>query len=436
MSLLRSEAASTLLQDDGSLVRRTVLGNGLRIVSEQLPSTRSVMFGVWIGAGSRDEEADQHGAAHYLEHLLFKATKRRTAFEVNAALDAVGGELNAFTSRESTCFYAHVRAADLPVAVDVVLDVVTAGLMREEDVEAERQVVLEEIAMHEDDPADVAMERFTSAVLPDPALARSILGTPHGIEQLRAQRIRAFHAAHYLPRSMVVTAVGGVDHQQVVDLVAEALAGWAPAGGPPRGGVGAPEAEQRTEVAVVRRPAEQAHLVVGGLGIPRNDPDKYALAVFNTILGGGLSSRLFQAVREERGLAYSVYSFAAPFRETGLFGVYCGTRPQNADEALAVIRAELRRAADGGFTEEELARGRGAVRGSRVLALEELPARMNRLAHAEFGGTELLRIDEMEARIAAVSADDLERVAHRVLAGPRTAVAIGPMPEGWRPVPC
>ncbi len=436
----RQEPESTRLllrEDSGSTVQRTVLTNGLRIITESMPGTRSLAFGVWVGAGSRDEEPAQHGAAHYLEHLLFKATQRRTAFEVNAAIDAVGGEMNAFTSRETTCFYAHVLDADLPIAVDVVLDVVTAALLRSDDVETERAVVLEEIAMHEDDPADVAMEHFFAQVLSDEALARPILGTTDSIRGLSAEQIRQFYALRYRPEGLVVAAAGAVDHGLVVELVRQALAPleWVSAARPQGVREAAPAAPRPAADTLLRRRTEQAHIVVGGPSLRRNDPDKYALAVFNTILGGGMSSRLFTRVREQLGLAYSVYSFASAFADTGAFGVYAGTRLRTADEAIGVIRAELQRAAADGFGPEEVQRGKGSVRGGRILSLEDPFARMNRLGHSELVVGELPSIDEIRHRIDQVSVDDVHRVARQVLPGATSVTVVGDLPDGWSPPP-
>jgi len=424
-----------LREDSGSLVLRTVLDNGLRIITESMPGSRSVAFGVWVGAGSRDEAEQQHGAAHYLEHLLFKGTAKRTAFEVNAAIDAVGGEMNAFTSRETTCFYAHVLDADLPVAADVVLDVVTTALLRSRDVESERQVVLEEIAMHEDDPADVAMEHFYAQVLADRALARPILGTRESIESLPADEIRQFYTERYRPPAMVVAVAGSLDHALVVDLVRQALHSLQWQGGrrpqPVRSAL--EQAGRPAANLIVRRPTEQAHIVVGGPSLRRNDPDKYALAVCNAVLGGGMSSRLFTRVREELGLAYSVYSFAAPFADTGVFGVYAGTRLPKAAEAVEVIRGELARAVEQGFSADEVDRGKGAIRGSRILALEDPFARMSRLGQSELVVGELPTIDEIQHRIEEVTHDDVVRVAERILPTATALIVVGALPEGWMP---
>ncbi len=422
--------------DSGSLVQRTVLGNGLRIITEAMPGSRSAAFGVWVGAGSRDETPRQHGAAHYLEHLLFKATARRSAFEVNASIDAIGGEMNAFTAREATCFFAHVLDADLPIAVDVVLDVVTAGLMRAQDVESERQVVLEEIAMHEDDPADVAIEHFYGQVLADRALARPILGTQESIEALQPHLIRRFYADHYVPPATVIAVAGAVEHAAVVELVRRALAesGWGnrEAAAPRPIRTAHPARPRRMADVVLQRPTEQTHLVIGGPSMPRNDPDKYALAVFNAVLGSGMASRLFTRVREERGLAYSVYSFAAPFADTGVFGVYAGTRPQKAEEAIAVIREELAQVAASGLTPAEVERGKGSVRGSRILSLEDPFSRMNRLGQSELVVGELPSIAEIQLRIEAVGPEDVARVAARLLPAATAMTVVGPVPAGWR----
>lgn len=294
-------------------------------------------------------------------------------------------------------------------------------------------MVLEEIAMHEDDPSDVAMEHCYAQVLADQALARPILGTRESIETLPGTAVRGFYRDHYRPQSLVVSAAGSLDHALVVELVREALrpldlaTGVAPQ--PIRSAVGQHNAAAGD--IIVRRPTEQAHMIVAGPSLPRNDPDKYALAVCNAVLGGGMSSRLFTRVREELGLAYSVYSFAAPFADTGLFGVYAGTRLPKAAEAVGVIRAELARAATDGFTDDEVRRGKGAIRGGRILSLEEPFARMGRLGQSELVVGELPTIDEIQQRIEAVTADDVARVAQRILPTATSLTLVGAVPEGW-----
>lgn len=423
------ETVVLLREEAGSQVQRTVLPGGLRIISEQVPSARSVSVGAWVAAGSRDEESAEHGAAHYLEHLLFKATQNRSAMEVAAAIDAVGGDLNAFTSREFTCYYARVLDRDLPLAVDVVLDVVGAPLMRDTDVEGERGVVLEEIAMHEDDPGDVAHEHLFAAVLSSESLARPVLGTSDSIRGLSGDRIRGFYERHYVAPKMVIAAAGAVDHGELVELVSAAARqyGWLDGDESPQpvrsGSIREGNGSGRV---VLPRHSEQIHLVVGGPGLTRRDDRRYAFGVMNSILGQGMSSRLFQQVREERGLAYSVYSFAAPFADAGVFGVYAGSSPEKSDEAAEVIAAELAVVAERGLTPEEVDRGRGHLRGSLVLGLEDGFARMARLGKAEVATGELPGIAEIHRRLDDVSPESVAAVASDVLGSADMTVVVGP----------
>ncbi|HXR40908.1 MAG TPA: pitrilysin family protein, partial [Acidothermaceae bacterium] len=312
---------------DGAVVRRTVLPGGLRVITEAMPSVRSVSFGVWVGVGSRDETVAQAGSSHYLEHLLFKGTKRRDALEISAALDAVGGEMNAFTAKEYTCFYARVLDTDLPIAVDVISDMMTSSLVRSADVDSERGVILEEIAMHEDDPGDVVHDTFAEALFGDTPLGRPILGTVNSINSLQRTAINGYYRRRYKPENMVVAVAGNVDHAKVVRLVGKAfdevLSSSSAVPAQPRIGGRAPASNLGVS-SVVRRPTEQAHLVLGVPALARVDERRFALGVLNGALGGGMSSRLFQEVREKRGLAYSVYSYAAHHAETGMFGVYAG----------------------------------------------------------------------------------------------------------------
>lgn len=423
-----------LLQEQGGgTVRRTVLPGGLRVLTEEVPGSASVTIGAWVGAGSRDETPQQHGAAHYLEHLLFKATKRRSALELAALIDGVGGDMNAFTAREFTCYYARVIDRDLPLAVDVILDVVGAALMRDEDVDAERGVVLEEIAMHEDDPGDVAQERFFRELLADEALARPILGTTESISGLPAEAIRDFYRTHYRPENIVIAASGGLTHRELVRLVREQVAGFGwlddeGTGPAPLRAAGEQEVLRGADT-ILRRPTEQIHMVIGGRGVSRRDPDRFAAGVLTSVLGGGMSSRLFHRVREERGLAYSVYCFNAPFSDVGLFGVYAGSLPDKAEQAAEVIEEELQQVIRHGLTAEEYERGRGQLRGSIVLAMEDNFSRMNRLGRAELVVGEMPGIAEIHQRIDAVSRRDVAAVAERILGSAQNLIVVGPIPE-------
>ena len=336
-----------------STVRRTVLPGGLRVVTEFLPSVRSVALGIWVGVGSRDEDEAHAGATHYLEHLLFKGTRQRTALDISAAMDAVGGELNAFTAKEYTCYYARVLDADLPLAIDVLSDMVTSSLIEPKDVDAERNVVLEEIAMNEDDPADTVHEAFTAQLFGDTPLGRPVLGTVESINGITRDQIWEHYAARYTPPHLVVAAAGNLDHDAVVARVQCRVRGR-PAGDLGRGARRAAAAQVRRRccgrgtgrppapgVKLVSRPIEQANLVLGCEGLARTDERRFALGVLNAALGGGMSSRLFQEVREKRGLAYSVYSFTSQHADTGMWGIYAGCLPSKADEVLSICVAEV-----------------------------------------------------------------------------------------------
>jgi predicted Zn-dependent peptidase len=416
----------------GGLVRRTVLPGGLRIITEAMPTVRSVTVGVWVGVGSRDESPSQAGASHYLEHLLFKGTRSRDALDISSAIDAVGGEMNAFTSKEYTCFYARVLDDDLPLAVDVVCDLVTNSLIRRRDVDSERGVILEEIAMHEDDPADLVHDQFAQTLFGDSPLGRPILGSVDSITSIDRTAIAGYYRRRYRPQDMVVAVAGNVDHAAVVRLVRKAFAAADMVGGDavpsaPRGG------DRRTTtsggIRVVPRTTEQANLVLGMPGVSRSDERRFALGVLNAALGGGMSSRLFQEVREKRGLAYSVYSYHAQYADTGLFGVYAGCVPRKVDDVLAICREELAKVAATGITQEELERGQGQLRGSLVLGLEDTGSRMSRIGKAELVYGELLSVDEVISRIDGVTLEDVSAITGELLAAPPTLAVVGPFED-------
>jgi predicted Zn-dependent peptidase len=413
---------------DGGVVRRTVLPGGLRVISESVPGVRSVAFGVWIGVGSRDETASLSGASHYLEHLLFKGTRRRDALTIAAELDAVGGELNAFTAKEYTCYYARVLDEDLPLAVDVICDMVTSSLLTARDVDSERGVILEEIAMHDDDPSDAVHDTFAEVVWPNAPLGRPVLGTVGSIETLSRQAIAGYYRRRYRPDSLVVAAAGNLDHSALVRLVRKAFAHLPvePDRTPAAPRIGGRGPQFNAGSTVVRRPTEQANLVLGTAGIDRLDDRRFALGVLNAALGGGMSSRLFQEVREKRGLAYSVYSFTSHYADTGVFGVYAGCHPKRAADVLELCREQLSLAATGGITGEELDRGKGQMRGGLVLGLEDTGSRMSRLGKSELVYGELMTVDEILGHIASVTLDDVQDVATDLLRGPLALAVIGP----------
>lgn len=412
-----------------SQVRRTQLPSGLRIVTEQMAGARSASIGVWVGVGSRDETATTHGASHFLEHVLFKGTSERSALDISIALDAVGGEFNAFTAKEYTCFHARVLGEDLPLAVDVLGDMLTDSLVADHDVDAERDVILDEIAMHDDDPDDVVQNLLADLAWGSGPLGRPIAGTVESIQAMTRDRINRFYKKHYVPENMVVSVAGAVEHADVVRAIKKAfgrngfLDGQAEPRSP-RGAVRRPRV--RGGEAHVSRPFEQVNLVLGVEGLPRDDDRRFAMGVLNTALGGGTSSRLFQEVREHRGLAYSVYSFAANYADSGLVGVAVGCLPERLDEVLATVRAELALIATEGITAEELSRGKGQLTGGLVLGLEDSGSRMMRLGKAELVHSEVLGIDEVTARIDAVTLEQVRDVAREVFSRPELLAVVGP----------
>ncbi|WP_271218144.1 M16 family metallopeptidase [Streptosporangium carneum] len=416
-------------KDGAGVVRRTVLPGGLRVVTESMPTVRSVAVGMWVGIGSRDEAPEHTGASHFLEHLLFKGTPTRDALEISAAIEGIGGEINAFTAKEYTCYYARVLDEDLPLAVDVLADVITSSLITAEDVEAERGVILEEIAMHDDDPSDVVHEQFSAALYGDTPVGRPILGTVDSIKALSRDRIAEYYRRYYLPSHTVVAVAGNVDHERVVELVATAYERAGALGGdeqPIEPRLGGAEVPYLSGVTVLDRATEQANLVLGTAALSRNDDRRFALGVLNAVFGGGMSSRLFQEIREKRGLAYSAYSYTSAYSDTGQFGIYVGCLPPKIDEVLKVARAELAQLIAHGITEEEIVLGKGQMRGGLVLGLEDTGSRMSRLGKSELVHEKLMSVDEVLGRIEAVTLEEIQTVGRDILTRPMTLAVVGP----------
>lgn len=451
--LLPLDQAELTVDLSGSLMRRTVHPSGLRVLTELMPSARSASIGFWVGVGSRDEQAERDdppgslGSTHFLEHLLFKGTPTRDAYEIATTFDRMGAEHNALTAKEYTCYYAKVRDADLTEAVTVLADMVTNSVLDPTEFENERGVILEELAMAADDLADVASEQLFEEVLVDHPLGRPIGGLPETIRSAQRDDVDRHYRNRYDPSTLVVTAAGAVDHDALVAQIVAALnaspeARWhtdreavpvrrALASSDPvsaaalvSGAAGSvvPAAQR---VCVTERPSEQINLMLGTPGLRGNDPRRYAFGIMNSVLGGGMSSRLFQEIREKRGLAYTAYSFGASYSDAGLFGIYAGTAPEKAAAVLELSQLELQKLADGGITADEHERALGQIAGSTALALEDSETRMGRLARAELGAGELYDLDTSLALFGAVTQDEIRAVAATIAERPLTVVAVG-----------
>ena len=419
-----------LTAEEGGLVKRTVLPGGLRILTESMPSVRSAAIGVWVNVGSRDEVASQTGSAHYLEHLLFKGTKSRTALDISSSVDAVGGEMNAFTSKEYTCFYTRVLDTSVPMAVDVLIDMITSATITTADVDQERQVVLEEIAMRDDDPSDIVHEKFASAMFGDAPLGRSILGTVDNISHLSRRSIHGFYRKYYTPDRLVISVAGNVDHARIVKLVRQAFE----RGGVDLAGETKPFTPIQAKAKVNRagglishvKTTEQSNLVIGVPGLDRADERRYVMSVFNAALGGGMSSRLFQEVREKRGLVYTVYSFAQQFQDGGIAGVYAGCNPKRLATVQEVCADVLNDVAANGITKDELERAIGQVSGGMVLGLEDTGSRMSRNARSEMNNGYVPSISEILDRVASVTLEDVHSLAHHLWSQEWLTAVVGP----------
>lgn len=416
----------------GTTIRRTIHPSGLRILTEAIPSSMSVTVGFWVGVGSRDEDTVAYGSTHFLEHLLFKGTPRRTALDIAVAFDQVGGEHNALTAKEYTCYYAKVQDKDVDMAIDVLSDMIASSTIDPKEFDIERGVILEELAMADDDPSSVAHERLAEQVLGDHPLGRPIGGNPDTIRAAKRDQVVAHYHRYYRPDELVVSVAGSLNHDAVVDGVVVALkrAGW---------DLETPEVpvhRRPTEAAswsggirnqVITRPLEQAVVAVGMPGLRAGDPRRATLGVLTTVLGGGMSSRLFQEIREKRGLAYSVYSFASHYADAGMVGMAAGTSPDNVKEVTLLLREGLADIAQKGITRDELVRTQGNIAGATALALEGTDARMMRLGRSELVTGEFFDRDETLRRLMAVSVEDVTALAVELLSSPVSHTAVGPV---------
>jgi predicted Zn-dependent peptidase len=409
-------ASSRSLTGDGH--RLTQLDSGVRVVTEAMPSVRSIALGFWVGVGSRDEPREQAGISHFLEHLLFKGTDRFSSVEIDQIFDGMGAEANAGTGKETTSVYSRFLDQHLERAFDVLADMVLRPSYP--DIDSERQVVIEEIAMYEDEPSDKVHDVLSEAIFGDHPLGRPIIGRADVISSVPVPDIAAYHDSRYTGSNLVVAAAGNLEHQRLVELVESASADASRSSNDREA---PPPAAAGPRAAFHKKSTEQYHLCLGGPGIPRGDDRRFAMRVLDTLFGGSSSSRLFQEVREKRGLAYAVYSYASHYADTGQIGLYVGTRPDNVSEALAVVGEELRRVVQEPVSDEELERAKENVKGRMVLSFESTLTHMNRLGGSVLMDVPLLSLDEMLAAIDAVSVDDVGALARELFDSERLSAA-------------
>jgi predicted Zn-dependent peptidase len=415
------------------MYKRTTLPNGLRVLTESMPSVRSATVGIWADVGSAVESRERRGISHLVEHMLFKGTQRRTARQIAETMDAVGGNLNAFTDKETTCYYAKVIDRHVPLALDVLADMFLHSLFDPQELAKEQKVILEEIKMYDDSPDDLIHDVFLQTMWRGSNLGEPTIGFADTVVRLTPDDLRAHMRAHYTPNCVVVAAAGNIEHERFVELVREQFAGYEGDCELPQ-----PESPLVTPATHLRhKDSEQAYIVVGTRGVDVRDERRYAASLLDTVLGGGMSSRLFQEIREQRGLVYSVYSFQAAYRAAGLFGVYAGTSPENVQSCIDVIVEQFAGARTELIGPEELALAKEHVKGSLTLSLESTSSRMIRLGRNEFALGRNVTPEEIEARIDGVSAEQVRELAQELLAEESLGLCIiGPVDESqisWAP---
>ena len=408
-------------------MQKTILENGIRIVTEFIPYVRSATVGFWLKVGSQDEADGQLGISHMIEHMMFKGTMSRSAREIAETIDATGGQLNAYTEKEYTSYYGKVPDEHFDLLIEVLADMLLNSVFAQQELEKEKGVILEEIRMYEDSPEDLVHEGLRESLLKPHPVSRGILGTKETVGFFQREDLLAYYAQHYVPSNLVVSVVGNVEHRQVVDSIARHFSRW-------KGQEPQKQRNFRPQGGgqfFKIKDTEQAHICLGVPGFSRKDEDKYALQVLDTALGGGMSSRLFQSLREDRGLVYSTFSYHTCYEDVGTVAVYAGTSPSNTSQVIRLIREECRRVVREGLRPEELKRAKEQLKGSILLELESMGARMGRLAKAELYNERLLTPQEVIAKIDAVGLEDIRRVAHRLFAEKPFALAVvGPVSRG------
>ena len=404
---------------------KTVLDSGITVITERMDGVRSVALGIWVAVGSRDETPAEAGLSHFMEHMMFKGTPSRSAVQISESFDRIGAELNAFTSKEYTCYYTRLLDEHAATGLEILSDMVVNSLFADEAITSEREVVLEEISRYDDAPDEQVHELFASTLMPDHPLGLPVIGTKQTVGAFTRADALSFHDRHYRTGDVVIAAAGAVDHDALVSLVESALT--LPTG--PRSERPAVVHMPESRLAVTRKDTEQAHICWGVEGLSAHHEDRFILAVLDGILGGGMASRLFQEIREKRGLAYAVYSYHAQYQETGQFVVYAGTRPDNARQVVELIRSEIERMCHDGVTADELHRVRESIKGQMVLGLESTRSRMTRLGKSMVTGGELLSLDEIVERVEAVTTEGVHALAKRLFEGNHALAMIAPLDE-------
>lgn len=401
---------------------KTVLDNGITVLTETMDTVRSVAIGIWFSVGSRDEHAGEAGMSHFMEHMMFKGTPTRSAQDISEHFERLGAELNAFTSKEYTCYYARVLDEHVADAVEVLSDMVGNALLADDAIISEREVVIEEIARHEDTPDDMVHELFAATLLPEHPLGLPVLGRRETVGAFDHDAAADFKSRHYRTGNVVVAAAGNVSHDTLVDLVKRSLV--LPEGPRTVRVEATPVVEPR--IQVIRKETEQAHICWGVSGLKARDEERFALSILDSVLGGGMASRLFIEIREKKGLAYAVYSYHTLYQDTGQFTVYAGTRPSNAEQVIGLIKDEISKIVDHGITDEELHRAKESLKGHLVLSLESTRARMTRLGKNESTHGECLSMDELVRRIESVSSADVSALASGLFGGGQVLAMVAP----------
>jgi predicted Zn-dependent peptidase len=426
--LLLPLKASVEFTADEATVSKTVLDSGVRILTEHIQGAPSVAISASVGVGSRDESHSHLGSTHFLEHLLFKGTAKRSALDISIAFDSVGGSSNAATAKEYTSYYARVQNSALGLATDLLLDMFTSATIEQTDFDTEKTVILEELAMNEDDPEDVAHEAFADALMPNSDLGRPIGGSKESILAVSRQQVIDHYKQHYAPNTLIVAAAGGVHHAQLVEMVQKQLdeVGWTSQDDP---------VVRREQVyrkppnperfRYIEKDTQQSHLILGFQSPHSMDEDRFALAIYNTVLGGGMSSRLYQEIREKRGLAYSTYSYQHGYSDSGFFGLYAGCNAENSEDVIKLMREQLFDLAEHGVTDQEFELALGNITGSLALRFEASLARMNRLVGVELGSGEYLSVSDVLQKFSEQTREDVLRVAKKIAGAPSSLVAVG-----------